>query len=351
MLINEQTHSTGHTPKVSVILPNYNYARYLNIRMDSILKQTYQDFEIIILDDASTDNSREIIETFRQNPKVSIIEYNERNTGIPCAQWEKGVNLAKGEYIWITEIDDLADPTFLDTAVRELEADKNASIFFSMANVINSEGEIYKKEKNRFMLLEPRYKLFRSESAYRFSGPFFMKYYLAWYNSIYNASGTVFRKDCVNRQDWTDAKKFRTCGDWAFWSSIVSKGGNVIIGRDKLNYFRIHQSSATKYLVRNYSNLYEAMMVMKSNISHLNERRKKIIIGNFYRNTINNETKSAADKICFQKMYLTIFGKKLGKDALTALKLNRSIITKCALCYISPKKDHSKRDFKYKNHD
>jgi glycosyltransferase involved in cell wall biosynthesis len=84
---------------ISVIVPNYNHAKFLKERIDSILNQTIQDFELIILDDCSTDNSREIIESYRQLPNVSIF-YNSKNSGSPFKQWKKGINRAKGKYIW-----------------------------------------------------------------------------------------------------------------------------------------------------------------------------------------------------------------------------------------------------------
>ena len=86
-------------PLVSVIVPNYNYARFLDERMQSILTQTYQNFEIIILDDCSKDNSRDVIEKYRGNPHVSCIVYNEVNSGSPFKQWNKGFIIAKGELI------------------------------------------------------------------------------------------------------------------------------------------------------------------------------------------------------------------------------------------------------------
>ena len=82
---------------VSIIIPNYNHALYLKQRIDSVLNQTFQDFELLILDDCSTDNSREIIERYRGNPKITQIIYNEKNSGGVFNQWIKGIEKAKGE--------------------------------------------------------------------------------------------------------------------------------------------------------------------------------------------------------------------------------------------------------------
>ncbi len=104
-------------PKVSVIVPNYNHESFLQQRIDSILNQTYQDFELILLDDASSDASISIIENYRYEEKVSEIVLNTVNSGSPFKQWIKGIKLAKGEFIWIAESDDFAEPTFLETTV------------------------------------------------------------------------------------------------------------------------------------------------------------------------------------------------------------------------------------------
>ena len=76
-------------PKVTVVTPNYNHARYLPQRLDSILAQTYQDFELIILDNASTDNSREVIESYAKDPRVKAI-FNAKNNGSTFKQWKLG---------------------------------------------------------------------------------------------------------------------------------------------------------------------------------------------------------------------------------------------------------------------
>src|ERR1700747_3572036 len=109
-------------PKVSVIVPNYNHARFLPKRIDSILGQSFQDFELILLDDCSSDDSRSILSQYASNPRVKI-DFNEVNSGSAFKQWNKGVHLARGEYVWIAESDDYADPRFFERLVAVLDRD------------------------------------------------------------------------------------------------------------------------------------------------------------------------------------------------------------------------------------
>ena len=98
---------------VSVIIPNYNHASFLKQRIDSVLNQTYPDFEVVILDDCSTDNSKSIIEQYRGHHKVNNIVYNNINSGSSFQQWKKGIDFAKGEWIWVAESDDYAHENLL----------------------------------------------------------------------------------------------------------------------------------------------------------------------------------------------------------------------------------------------
>ena len=108
-------------PKVSIIIPNYNHAKYLLQRLESIFNQTYQDFELILLDDCSTDNSVKILKEYALDPKVSHFIINKKNSGSPFIQWAKGFELAKGEYIWIAESDDCSENIFLEEMVNLLK--------------------------------------------------------------------------------------------------------------------------------------------------------------------------------------------------------------------------------------
>ena len=130
-------------PVVSVIVPNYNHSAFLKERLDSILLQTYQYFEIIILDDCSTDNSVQIIENYRLNKHVTHVVLNEKNSGSTFLQWDKGIELAQGKYIWIAESDDVAHPCFLNTLVCQLEKYPEAAFAFSHSLLIDDNGKIY----------------------------------------------------------------------------------------------------------------------------------------------------------------------------------------------------------------
>jgi glycosyltransferase involved in cell wall biosynthesis len=100
-------------PKVSVIVPNYNHSQFLSERLDSIINQTYKDFELIILDDASTDNSIDVINQYlNKYPELIRFQPSTNNSGSPFVQWDNGIKLAKGEFVWIAESDDVA-PTKL----------------------------------------------------------------------------------------------------------------------------------------------------------------------------------------------------------------------------------------------
>ena len=91
-------------PLVSVIVPNYNYSSFLKARLDSVFNQTYGNFEVILLDDASTDNSVDMLKEYAKNEHTAVLEINEKNTQCPFAQWVKGIRLAKGKYCWMPRL-------------------------------------------------------------------------------------------------------------------------------------------------------------------------------------------------------------------------------------------------------
>ncbi len=214
-------------PLVSVIIPNYNHARYLKQRLDSVFNQTYQNFEVIILDDCSTDNSFEIIEKYKDNPHLSQIVVNEANSGSPFKQWDKGIQLAKGELIWIAESDDYCELNLLEELVKAYVARKNVVVacaqyvFFSDEYTINAKGR-----KTRY-----------------YKGKDYICNRLIRYNEIRNASGVVFSKEAYSKIS-KNYLTFRSAGDLQFWTEILQYGDCVRVGKN-LSYYRQGSTSVT----------------------------------------------------------------------------------------------------------
>lgn len=233
-------------PTVSIIVPNYNHAPYLQERLDSILNQTYQDFEVILLDDCSTDNSREIIELYRHHPKVSHIVYNLSNSGSPFKQWVKGFDLAGGEFIWVAESDDFADLNFLQICLDKLSRE-DGDFVHTNSRIVDSKGVtrgLYSDFRNQFFSTE-----LWSEDHVLFSNEIISRY-LLFKNIINNASSALFRRELINELNHERFIYFRNAGDLYFYLSVLSKTNCYYIA-EPLNFCRFHDFNFTAKNIEN----------------------------------------------------------------------------------------------------
>ena len=215
-------------PLVSVIIPNYNHARYLEQRLDSVFNQTYQNFEVIILDDCSTDNSLEVINRYKDNPHLSQIVVNETNSGSVFKQWDKGINLAKGELIWIAESDDCCELIMLEELAKAYEKKPNRVLAFSSYVRLYDNGSVVKEKE-------------RAIQYYR--GRRFVSHWMSLYCVVRNASGAIFSKKAYEQLPDT-FKSYKACGDYLFWTQIAEQGRVVYVPKN-LTYFRIHNETVT----------------------------------------------------------------------------------------------------------
>ncbi len=223
--------------KVSVIIPNYNHAAFLQQRLDSVLQQSFQDFELIILDDCSHDDSKNIIEGYKLHEKVSTILYNEVNSGNTFAQWNKGIQYAKGSFIWIAESDDFADSSFLERTVALLDENSNIGLVYCQSFRVNTVGVVEGDWKNWTDDLNPE--LFSADFIY--PGKDFINQYLLYKNIIPNASAVLFRKKIFEAMNGAELS-IRYCADWNLWLKILSVSDVGFISTP-LNYFRYHSQS------------------------------------------------------------------------------------------------------------
>jgi len=222
---------------VSVIIPNYNHAKYLNQRINSILNQTYQNFELIILDDFSIDGSKVEIEKYRTNSKVSHIVYNTVNSGSPFIQWEKGISLARGEYIWIAESDDFSSIYFLEDAVSKLANDSSLFISFCRSAHIDDQGN--------FISLNTWGEEIHSDiwvNSFKMNGIEVIEKMLLFRNVIPNASAVVFRNDVAKEVSLLKKGNWIFSGDWYFWYQLLKKG-DLYYNSTVLNFQRSNNST------------------------------------------------------------------------------------------------------------
>ena len=106
-------------PLVSILMPAYNSERFIGEAIDSILNQSYTNFELIIFDDGSSDGTRKVIESYNDSRIVKVL--SDKNYGVVKARNEM-IDRAKGKYIALMDADDIADPTRLETQIEVLEA-------------------------------------------------------------------------------------------------------------------------------------------------------------------------------------------------------------------------------------
>lgn len=236
--------------KVSVIIPNYNHACYLKQRLDSVFNQTYQDFEVIILDDCSTDNSLEIIDQFKDNLRLSHVVVNKTNSGSTFKQWDKGIGLAAGDLIWIAESDDYCEPNLLEELVMQIENRDNAVLAFCSSQFVSESGEPI-----------PTYNDWNQDLYVWDDGREFVRERQIKGSSIWNASSAVFVKSAYRKVNKA-YKSYKMVGDRLFWVDVALTGSVVHLNK-RLNYFRSHAGSVSHKRVLDGTYYREVYAVLK----------------------------------------------------------------------------------------
>jgi glycosyltransferase involved in cell wall biosynthesis len=229
--------SADQIPLVSIIVPNYNHARFLPERLSSIRNQTFQDYELIILDDASSDESLNVIcSELADFPHQLIV--NEHNSGSPCSQWLKGIQQARGRYVWIAESDDSCSLDFLACMIQLM--DQGASLAYCRSEAINEQSNQITDNTTYW----PDY--IDSEqwkTAFTMANHRFCQRYLVNANVIPNASAVLFRLQpalhCFSIAPILQGLLFT--GDWLFWIQyLTNSNGSIFFIPQEFSSFRTH---------------------------------------------------------------------------------------------------------------
>lgn len=226
--------------RVTAIVPNYNHAAFLRQRLDSIIAQTYPLIDIIVLDDCSTDDSRQVIDSYvaRFPTRIKAV-YNDVNSGSVFSQWKKGHALAEGDLIWICESDDFCEANFVERMIPAFR-DPSVMLGFGRIEFVDETGSYMPGLETYREAAEPG---IWEKSSVRpalqwFNGGFGVK------NVIANVGGSLWRRTPIDDATWKAASEFRIMGDWFLYAHLA-QGGQIAYEPSALAYFRSHTGNTS----------------------------------------------------------------------------------------------------------
>ena len=249
-------HRRSQALKVSVIVPNYRHARYLEERIQSIFDQTQKPHEIIVLDDASPDDSVRVARRMaRHAPAPMQIVVNDQNSGSTFKQWLKGMSLATGDLIWFAESDDSAHPLFLERLVPEF-FDPEVMLTYCQSALIGPRGE---RLADSFLAHTDDISTDRWRGRFSAHSAAFAELALSQKTTIPNASAVVFRRP--QSLDFAEELvKLKFAGDWFFYAMLI-RGKKVNFLPEVLNLYRRHEATVSHRSVREDIHAQESLYV------------------------------------------------------------------------------------------
>ncbi|WP_321491629.1 glycosyltransferase family 2 protein [uncultured Desulfobacter sp.] len=271
------------THKISVILPNYNYEKFIPQRLSSILNQTCKPSEIIFLDDCSQDNSVGVAKDLLKDSGIPHkIITNTENKGV-FNQWLKGIELATNDLVWIAETDDYAQLDFIEKMTVFFD-DEKVVLAYCRSEFVNSDGEIIteeKEEKKKFFTKTERW-----DSQFICSGLEEIQNHLSVNNTIPNASAVIVNKKRLNRDKLQVLHDYRKAGDWLFYILALQsfQDNKIAYTPDKLNNYVRHEKSVMQSNHKNpvlFKEVLSIVLYIYDNFS-IQESNKRLMFKNLF---------------------------------------------------------------------
>lgn len=281
-------------PLVSVVMPTYNRSDLLPRSIESILTQSFKDFEFIIIDDGSTDETAKIIKEYAAQDKRIRFVRNETNKGISFSR-TRGNDLARGKYIAIMDSDDQSLPNRLEKSVAFMEEHPDVDAM---------SGQLLSADENinpQILLSGKKYNIIKN--------PFQIS--LMFSNTFCNVS-SIFRREFIQKHKIKYDTKYISAEDYDFWKQFIMFKGRIITIQEPLVLARKHSSNADVYysemienskkihsdLIRRFFKpseneikwsytLKEKCMILKKAVFHNNEKKvmSQIEIEEYYKST------------------------------------------------------------------
>ena len=225
-----------HTnPLVSIVFTSYNHKEYLEKALESLLNQTFKNFELIIVDDASTDGSQEVLMTYEANEKVNL-NLKKENSGSYVLASNYGASMAKGKYILFAQCDDYSEPTQLEELTNAALENENCGVVYSISNLVDSQDRLISDD---YIIRESFFKETIKNS--RVIEGRLMRRFLSYSCIIPNLSAALIQRDLYNKVSGLSSD-FKVVADWDFWLKLSQLTDFYYI-KKPLNNFRQHQTT------------------------------------------------------------------------------------------------------------
>ena len=305
MLSVKNKESQNTKPLVSICIPTYNSAEFLREMLDSIVNQTYKNIEVIISDNASSDNTAEIAGEYAEKYDFSF-SINEKNIGAGN-NFNKLIDLAQGEYIAIYHADDIYKPAIIAESVRALNSDEKTGFVGTMANVIDDKGNYL------YDYFLPPYLKTLEKSSYNFE-----ELYFSIIKAKINSLAFVTPSIMIKRKVYETVGKFivsdvyKSAGDYELWLRISRKFNFAVIDK-KLMSYRIHPGQGSEHECRQNIDIPDIIAVL--------EKYKNYLTDNYIINQADMYINSTILGVAFKQNSFRHFDKSL--ESLKMVKYKR----------------------------
>ncbi|WP_426668523.1 glycosyltransferase [Mucilaginibacter sp. McL0603] len=261
-----------YLPLVSVVFTSYNHREYLQQALDSLVDQTYKNIEIIVVDDNSTDGSREILLSYKDIPNIQL-HLLDKNTGSYVKASNYGAGFAKGDYLMFAQCDDFAVPEQIEMLMNAFFNNTTVGVVFSKSNMVDENGNVYSDD------YVGREKSFRERCINNtiIQGNQ-MREFLSFACVIPNLSAAIIKKELFVSHGGLSTQ-YLVAADWAFWLTL-SENTDFYYITVPLNNFRQHSTTIRSKIklatqvVEVYSIFYEH--IRKYRLVGENKRRMQI---------------------------------------------------------------------------
>src|SRR6185369_1809748 len=253
-------------PKVSICIPTYNYGQFIADTIESVLAQSYVDYELIVVDNCSSDNTRDIVSAYMAKDRRIRYYCNESNLGM-VGNWNRCLQYARGDYVKILCADDLLEPSCIERSMEFFDRYPNVSLVTCIRQIVDKQ-------------LKPMADVAYADSTNIESGSSVIRRCFFEWNLIGEPTAVMFRgKDAGRGFD----SRYKQLIDLEMWFHLLEKGDFAFVA-EALCSFRQHEEQGTKSSIKEFTVIDDELLLRETylNKSYIGDSLMNVIRWKFH---------------------------------------------------------------------